>query len=389
MPVEMVYTSAPAGLARNSQGFCVVAATRGASAPLLQKLEQLTGYKAVFGVDDPRNPVNYFALKLHVGGKSYHAVGRVGPCGVDYSGRANKLAHVVAFEPSELPAAGPAALLRTPGFTLTEWSGQPRHLEPRTFRPAATVAGVPSAWAELTDDAGHAGVVLDKLRSNTPVALLVPWGCEALQLVAEAWALMPEARRWGTTFATFPGSLPPDVGVDLRCYPAASDEGARARKFPTGFVLELAKNTPPATGASAESARAGRPIVEAARPAVRYDAAEEIFEGEAGDDVTAGITQAPDDSSAPIRVDDEFHLDRPPGGGRTKKCRVTVSRIAHRRGGERGRLRGPNSSDARREYRRRREWRGRIGRRGDASGLRTANPRSRSPTRLDDPREGS
>ena len=54
---------------------------------------------------------------------------RVGPAGLDYTGRTNKLAHFVVLDEEELPPAGPAWLMRQPHFLESAWQGSPRHLE--------------------------------------------------------------------------------------------------------------------------------------------------------------------------------------------------------------------------------------------------------------------
>ena len=45
MAWELVYTSAPHGLAEGSRGFCTVAATAGMPASLIPRVEALSGYR--------------------------------------------------------------------------------------------------------------------------------------------------------------------------------------------------------------------------------------------------------------------------------------------------------------------------------------------------------
>ena len=56
---ELIYTSAPKGLATGSRGFCTVAATAELPNSLAKKLEGLSGYNHLFDPGDSRNPVNY------------------------------------------------------------------------------------------------------------------------------------------------------------------------------------------------------------------------------------------------------------------------------------------------------------------------------------------
>src|SRR5436305_464287 len=137
MSQELFFTSAPQGLQPGSQGFCTVAATRGMSPQLAEKLEGLSAYKPLYPPLDPKaslNPVGYSHLRVAVGGKSYHVLSRVSAAGLDYSNRTNKFAHHVVLEDSELPAAGPAWVLQQPGFLESVWDGQVKHL-PAGRRP--------------------------------------------------------------------------------------------------------------------------------------------------------------------------------------------------------------------------------------------------------------
>src|SRR5262249_10787445 len=116
---ELHYTSVPRGLKLGSRGFCTVACTTQMPGPLVERLENLSGYHPVYAPHDPaapQNPINFAHVRLTIGGRSVSILSRVGPAGLDYSGRANKYAHHVVLEPGERPEAGPAWLLSQPGF---------------------------------------------------------------------------------------------------------------------------------------------------------------------------------------------------------------------------------------------------------------------------------
>src|SRR6184192_2755941 len=98
MSQELLYTSAPHGLLPGSQGFGPVAATRGLSAAWREALEGLCIYRPLFPGDDPRNPVTHAHLRLAVGGEVRSVLTRIGPAGLDYTGRANKFAHVLLLD---------------------------------------------------------------------------------------------------------------------------------------------------------------------------------------------------------------------------------------------------------------------------------------------------
>ena len=119
MSQELHYTSVPRGLKPGSRGFCTVACTPQMPGPLVERLESLSGYQPVYPPHDPaaaRNPINFSHMQAALGGRIVSVLSRVGPAGLDYSGRTNKYAHHVVLEANERPAGGPAWLLSQPGF---------------------------------------------------------------------------------------------------------------------------------------------------------------------------------------------------------------------------------------------------------------------------------
>ena len=265
MSQELFYTSAPRGLKPGSGGFCTVAATRGMSAALLEKLESLSGYRPLYPPLDPKaalNPVAYSHLRLSVAGKTYHVLSRIGPAGLDYTERSNKFAHHVVLEPGELPEAGPAWLLQQPGFMETAWEGEVKVLEAGRPVPQGTGApGVCRAWEALTGDAGWAGVLAEAFQQdpNRPAYLVFEPGMEVLPLFAEALALMPVAQRWEVTFTTYFVTLPRDALCWWRCVLRDSPE-ARKIDPAKALILQLGHMTgmaPRGAGAFSETKNAG------------------------------------------------------------------------------------------------------------------------------------
>src|SRR5271156_4781097 len=165
MSQELHYTSVPRGLKPGSRGFCTVAVTPHMPGPLVDRLEALSGYQPVFPPDDPSaalNPILFSQLRLTVAGKAVSVLSRIGPAGLDYSGRPNKYAHHVVLEGNERPEGGPAWLLTQPGFMQAAWDGEPREIPagripPRGDRPP----GVAGSWQTLTGDGGWAGVLAE------------------------------------------------------------------------------------------------------------------------------------------------------------------------------------------------------------------------------------
>ena len=265
MSQEILYTSATAGLKRGSHGFCTVVSTAGMAQNLAQQLEMLSGYRHAFPLNDPRaalNPVNYSHLILPLAGRRYHVLSRIADAGVDYTQRSNKLAHHVALEESERVAAGPAAVLATPGFCECNWDGTARILpagRTPSNRPEST--GPCVEWKAVTGDAGWAGVVANHLISERekPISVIFPAGTDTLHLTDEILRLIPEGRRWEITFSTYFTKLPAGLQCQLRFVLDGTPEATALRRHPHVAVLDLCTDLGPAeTNGLVEIARVGR-----------------------------------------------------------------------------------------------------------------------------------
>jgi hypothetical protein len=250
MTQEIIYTSAPSGLRPGSRGFCTVAATRGIAKPLVDQLEDLSGYRHIFLSNDAQsalNPIVYSNLKLSVAGRSYHVVSRICDAGLDYTQRTNKLAHHVALEPKELTPAGPAALLEAPGFMTTSWSGEPTMRDAGPLPPHGNIAaGVCHEWGRLTGDAGWAGYIAEALVSETrkQIVLVYRPGTNVIALVGETLALLPNNKRWDATFCTYFTKLPPTVDCRWRCVVDGTPEAEALSRSSTAIIVDLRKPMP-------------------------------------------------------------------------------------------------------------------------------------------------
>ena len=177
MPQELIYTSAPRGLRPGSQGFCTVAMTAGMPLALADRLESLSGYRPVYPAGDPEaaaNPVAFSHLRLAAGGSTVSVLSRIAFTGLDYTSRANKLAHHLVLAPGELPAGGPAWVMLQEGVMETGWAGEPRTLPAGRAIPMTDGPQPPcSAWAAATGDAGWAGAVAQQAQIiSAPVPAL-------------------------------------------------------------------------------------------------------------------------------------------------------------------------------------------------------------------------
>lgn len=265
MSQEIIYTSAPEGLKAGTRGFCTVVATRAMAKNLADQLEDLSGYRHLHAEGGPQaalNPVVYSHLKLSTGGRTYSVLSRICDAGFDYTQRSNKLAHHVALDPDEMPPGGPAALLSTPGFMITNWSGQPHVRDAGPVVPRIDAVPAPcQLWRQAAGDSGWAGVVASEFvgDSRRQIVLIYRPGTNVLALIQEALALLPAVKRRQATFSTFVTRLPPTVECRWRCYVEGTAEAESAARQQGSLIIDLRKSLGPAPpSAAVTAAREGR-----------------------------------------------------------------------------------------------------------------------------------
>jgi hypothetical protein len=297
MSQELWYTSAPKGLQPGARGFCTVAMTRGMSAALVEKLESLSGYRPLYPPLDAKaslNPVAFSHLRINVGGRTYSLLSRICAAGLDYTERTNKLAHHVALEAGELPAAGPAWLLAQPGFMETKWDGEVKLLAGGRRAPGGNAGpAVCQAWQALTGDAGWAGILAESFQHDPSrlVYVLFEPGMQLLPLMAEALVLLPAEVRWEVTFSTYFTGLPQGVPCAWRCVPRDAVEAKSARQFPNALILNLGTQLGQARGGALVALARGQEVDAAALAEVgrsRHVAEESGQEREAAYERIAG-----------------------------------------------------------------------------------------------------
>ena len=284
MSQELLYTSAPRGLKPGSRGFCTVLSTQGMPAPLATALEGLSGYRLISSAGDKganRNPIVYSHLILPAGGRTLNVLSRIAEFGLDYSQRANKLAHHVVLDKTELLPGGPANLLSTPDFMREQWQGEPKVV---AFKPVKREGRLPSgpcrAWEERTGDAGWAGVLAESFLRDPErlVFLMFAPGQEILPLFAEALSLLPVERRWNVTFSTYFTGLVPGTTCVWRAMVYDSKEAHESLRFVQALRVDLTSGSlgPARGGTLVEAARSGvRPHDAKPRPAPPIGPAEE------------------------------------------------------------------------------------------------------------------
>lgn len=236
---EIIYTSAQSGLKSGSSGFCTVVCTAGMDQRTAQRLEGLSGYRHPFGINDPRNPVNFQHLTMRIGSAKTHVLSRICDAGPDHTGRSNKLAHHIAFSQPPSPS-GPANCFDAKGPFVSKWDGKTEQ------RPSPTLASIPvadtniDAWTSLTGDGGWAGHVAEQLlKSKQPIHILFPPGTSTLPLLTEVLDVIPPARRWEVTFSTYYTIPIAGAECQLRFILDGTKEATRLRNDARAVLIDL------------------------------------------------------------------------------------------------------------------------------------------------------
>jgi hypothetical protein len=269
MSQELHYTSVPRGLKPGSRGFCTVGQTPHMSVALADRLEALSGYQPVFPPHDPAAPLNPIAfshLRLTIAGKTMSVLSRIGPAGLDYTGRPNKYAHHLVLEGTERPEGGPAWLLSQPGFMQDAWDSEPREIPVgRAPFNGDRPPGMAHAWQALTGDGGWAGVLAESFLTDSrrTVFLVFRPGMDLLPLLVEALALLPASRRWDVDLSTYFSQLTQGVGCAWRGVLDGSADAKNARRLPNSLVLDLCQAIGQAPGGPlVHLARTGETVAE-------------------------------------------------------------------------------------------------------------------------------
>ncbi len=258
MPLQLIFTSAPQGLAAGRSGFCTVARHREMPDRLAQLLESLgTPHASATGE-------TFTFRSVEAGGSRWLVLSRFVARGLDYTRRDNRLAHHLVFRPEETAVLPPPAAIayRWKGWK-DEWTEQARWLD-GADRPIELAKDAPltpaTAWREETGT-GSKAAWLVKGSSPAAVCLLnAPSTARTLRLLAESSALLGEGA-WSAAFTT-------DAGVT----------GGEGFDWCVGHVpgradtldLSLAASLPAPTGPAAKAAAMGTAASQASGPAQRH-----------------------------------------------------------------------------------------------------------------------
>lgn len=267
MALELIYTSAERGLRPGTRGYCTVAYTQGMLPQMIQLLEALSAYKALFPLHHEReaeNPVSISHYRPTMAGRNSSILSRVAPAQAEHTQRSNKIAHHVVLRDSECPPAGPAWVAAQPGFFRESWNDAPRLFTDPKPVPSGPEGGTrASHWEALTGDAGWAGVLAWHFLSQNsiPAYLLFAPGMDVLPLISEALALIPARRRWEVTFNTYFTALPAGATCIWRCCVPDADVVREVRRNPRALVIDLTSRLPePDVNELVTCAREGTPL---------------------------------------------------------------------------------------------------------------------------------
>jgi hypothetical protein len=263
MSAELVHASVQKGL-RGGSGFGTAVVTRGLAAPLERALEELSAYDF-----DPARAVGADRVEwahrvLTVQGRSHSVLSRTAPCGSDWSGRPNRVAHHVVVDTAERAEAGPAWMLAAlaQGVLMQHVPEVGERAQGPRLPGGALSARPAHAWSAVGFDPGWAGVVARALldHAGAPCYLVLPGETDTLPLVEDVFALLPEDRRWHVTFSTRFLRSSPSARCQLRCVRAGA-AGLRAMLAEPGArVITVETGVPAANQPGADAARTGAPI---------------------------------------------------------------------------------------------------------------------------------
>ena len=246
MPLQLIFTSAPQGLAAGRSGFCTVARHREMPDRLVQLLEAL-------GTPHASAEGSTFTYRtLVAGGQRWLILSRFVARGLDYTRRDNRLAHHLAFTAEEAAVLPPPASLasRWKGW-IDEWREQARWLD-GADRPLTLAKDAPLTpavtWREETGTGAKAAWLIQG-SSPAQVSLVnAPALARTLRLLAESSALLG-AGAWSAAFTTDAGVTGGD-GFEW----CVGEVSGRSR-----IDLSQAATLPAPTGSAARAAAMGAP----------------------------------------------------------------------------------------------------------------------------------
>lgn len=229
MRAELIHTSMPRGL-DGGTGFAVAGRTGGMPRALADALSALSGLPEAWeGASDEARAMHATRC-IEWQGEPRWVASVIRPCGLDHTGRGNRVAHHRLLDAQEIEHACPVAMLRDSARWMSTWAGAPRELEtPDAIGPMPGAVGA-AQWKCALGQDGIADAALEiALRSGVGGWIVVPAGSDRLGLLAELVAGLPLAERWSRGWSTRAlrpsgGAVPVICVIDAR-EPALKDLG--------------------------------------------------------------------------------------------------------------------------------------------------------------------
>ena len=202
MIAELVHTSLPRGL-DGGTGFTVAGRTGGMPRALIDALSALSGLPEAWqGASDAARAMHATRC-IQWQGVARWVASVIRPCGVDHTGRGNRIAHHRLLESSEIEHACPVAILQDAARWMPAWSGAPREMDPPPSIGAMPGAAGATLWKRMLGDEGVADAALEvAMRSGVGAWVVVPTGCDRLQLLAELVGALSLRERWTRGWST-------------------------------------------------------------------------------------------------------------------------------------------------------------------------------------------
>ncbi|MBM4110238.1 MAG: hypothetical protein FJ254_02620 [Phycisphaerae bacterium] len=194
MSFELIHTSVSRDLDGQS-GFGIAAMSRDLPRPVRDALVAWSDGSELDATTD--RAISYAICQA--GGAAWPVLTCVTRCGVDWSGRANRVAHHLVLEPSDRCIEGPIALARAFEFArqVPEVALRSPPSLPHPIEGGHAAPGVDPGWIEHLAE-----------RMSSPdapaVAVRLPHGLDPLALIAAVTARVEPKRRWAVQWSTAP-----------------------------------------------------------------------------------------------------------------------------------------------------------------------------------------
>ncbi len=242
MAVELGHTSAPSGVEPGSSGFTTVVRTSGMPGETGRTLEQLSGY-----VLDGDPPMPVFGHRIiRVAARPTHVLSTIRPCGVDHSGRENRMAWHLALDSTETTSIRFEDARAWLVDRASNWNGVPR-IEPDgpslSARQSAEATEDADAWTTWECDPRWADVLAQAACGEEMIAVIVPPEADLERLVTDIHRAVPSDQRWQATVCSGTTGSERNLRLQVAVVQAGSDAARKLKGGVARRVIEL-PNTP-------------------------------------------------------------------------------------------------------------------------------------------------